>query len=114
MSTEWVRAHCLSLPGVTEHIQWGDHLVFKVGGKSFVITALEPRGNFLSFKASNESFSELQEREGVVPAPYLARSRWLSLERESDVPRTEVKSWMTTAYELVRAKLPKKVQAGLN
>jgi predicted DNA-binding protein (MmcQ/YjbR family) len=87
--------------------------VFKVGGKSFVITTFEPRGHFLSFKASPTNFAELPEREGVVPAPYLARAQWLAVEREDAVPRAELRGWLSEAYELVRSKLPKKVQAGL-
>lgn len=94
-------------------MQWEDHLVFKVGGKSFVITTFEPRGHFLSFKASPEHFAELPERPGVVPAPYLARAQWLAVESEDAVPRAELKGWLTEAYELVRAKLPKKAQAAL-
>ena len=33
MNLERLRKLCLSLPGRTEHIQWGDDLVFKVGGR---------------------------------------------------------------------------------
>lgn len=113
MNADWIRNHCLSLPGVTERVQWGDHLVFKVGGKIFVIASLEPGGNFLSFKASPENFAELPDRDGVVPAPYLARAQWLAVEREDAVTRPELKGWLTEAYQLVRAKLTKKVQAGL-
>ena len=113
MSTEWVRAFCLSLPGVTEHVQWEDHLVFKVGGKSFAITSFEPRGNFLSLKVSAENFRDLPEREGIIPAPYLARAQWLAIEREDAAPRTEVKELLREAYEIVVRKLPKKVQTRL-
>ena len=46
MDAEWLRKLCLSFPGTTEQIQWGYDLLFKVGGKMFAITALEPVGNY--------------------------------------------------------------------
>ena len=113
MSAEWVRTLCLSFPGVTEHVQWGDHIVFKVGGKSFCITTFEPTGNFLSLKVSSDNFRELPEREGLIPAPYLARAQWIAVEREDAMPRNELKGLLRDAYDLVRSKLPKKVQASL-
>ena len=35
MTLDQIRNVCLSLPGTTEQIQWGDDLVFKVAGKMF-------------------------------------------------------------------------------
>lgn len=111
MSAESVRQFCLSLPGVTEHIQWGDHLVFKVGGKSFVITSFNAAGNAMSLKCAPERFAELVERPGIVPAPYLARSKWIALESFDTVRPAERAELLREAYETVRAGLPKKVQA---
>jgi predicted DNA-binding protein (MmcQ/YjbR family) len=34
-----------------------------------------------SFKCTPEEFTELQERDGIIPAPYLARAHWVALER---------------------------------
>ena len=42
MDAEWLRRLCLSFPGTTEQIQWGYDLLFKVGGKMFAVTPLEP------------------------------------------------------------------------
>jgi predicted DNA-binding protein (MmcQ/YjbR family) len=111
MPSEWIRKHCLSMPHATEMVQWEDHLLFKVGGKMFAVTALEPgRGNAMSFKTEPEEFAELIERPGVIPAPYLARSHWVALETESAIPRAELKVLLRKSYELVVAKLPKKTR----
>lgn len=75
MDIECLRRHCLSLPHVTEQVQWGDNLVFKVGGKMFAVAPLEPAEVWLSFKCSDEEFAELIERPGIIPAPYLARAK---------------------------------------
>jgi len=42
MNIDQLRKLCLSFPGATEQIQWGDDLLFKVGGKMFAVTRLEP------------------------------------------------------------------------
>jgi predicted DNA-binding protein (MmcQ/YjbR family) len=110
---EWVRRFCMGLPHVTESVQWGEHLVFKVGGKIFAILSLEPIGHFLSMKCSAERFGELIERPGIVPAPYLARAKWIALESEDAMTRKETLASLRDAYYLVFAKLPKKVRVQL-
>src|SRR5690242_6114339 len=80
IDVEWLRKVCLSLPHTTEQIQWGSDLLFKVHGKMFAVTPLEPARVCLSFKCSDETFADLTERPGVIPAPYLARAKWVALE----------------------------------
>jgi predicted DNA-binding protein (MmcQ/YjbR family) len=113
MNIEWVRQFCLSLPHVTEQIQWGNDLLFKVGGKMFAAVPLEPARIFLTFKCNPEDFAELTERPGVIPAPYLARAKWVAVEREEALPREEVLGLVKKSYEMVFAKLTKKLQTEL-
>lgn len=110
MNIEWARRFCLSLPHTTETLQWGDHLVFKIGGKIYAMLATGPGGFCMSFKCGAEEFATLTEREGIVPAPYLARAQWVALETEDALPRPEIKRLLGRAYELVLAKLPKDVR----
>lgn len=114
MNFEWIRTHCMALPGTTETIQWGDDLVFKVGGKMYAVAVMSLRYDTrMSFKCSPEEFAELIEVPGCVPAPYLARAHWVAIQDEDALPRAEIKKRLTRAYELVKAKLPKKAQAEL-
>ena len=113
MGVEWVRRCCLSFPDATEQMQWGAHLVFKIGGKMFAIASLEPSAIFLNFKCTPEEFAELTERPGVIPAPYLARAYWVALESEDALTAAEVKAQLRRSYDLVFARLPKKQQAAL-
>ena len=113
MDIEWVRAHCLSLPHTTETIQWGNDLVFKVGGKMYAVAAVEPGQHWLSFKCSPDDFAELIERPGVVPAPYMARAQWVALQESCGLTRPEVKQRLKAAYDLIFAKLAKKTQREL-
>jgi predicted DNA-binding protein (MmcQ/YjbR family) len=115
MNAEAIREYCIGLPHVTEVVQWGGHLVLKVGGKMFAVVALEPQDDVvLSFKATSEQFYELQECPGVIPAPYLARSQWLALERFDAVRDDELKELLATSYRLVYEKLPKRLKQELN
>ncbi len=114
MDNESVRAYCLSFPHATENVQWGADLVFKIGGKMFAVIGLDPASDHcLSFKATPEKFAELTERNGIVPAPYVARYHWVALERFNALSEKELKSLLKTAYDLVFEKLPKKVKSGL-
>jgi predicted DNA-binding protein (MmcQ/YjbR family) len=114
MDNESVRAYCLTFPHATENVQWGADLVFKIGGKMFAVISLEPESDHcMSFKATPEKFAELTERNGVVPAPYVARYHWVALERFNALSEKELKSLVQTAYDLVFEKLPKKVKSSL-
>ena len=110
MNVDWLREMCLSFPGATEQIQWGNDLVFKVGGKMFAVTPLEPAPVLLSFKASPENFAELTERPNIIPAPYLARAQWVALQTRDALPAEELARLLRESYRLVFAKLPKKAR----
>lgn len=113
MNVDWLRNLCLSFPHATEQVQWGYDLVFKVGGKMFAITPLEPAPVWLTFKASEESFVDLTERPGIIPAPYLARAKWVALETRDALPPDELAQLLRLSYDLVSAKLPVKTRAAL-
>lgn len=113
MNVDWLRELCLSFPGTTEQIQWGSDLLFKVGGKMFAATPLEPARVCLSFKASPENFAELTERPNIIPAPYLARAQWVALQTRDALPPGELAPLLRESYDLVVARLPKKIRDSL-
>jgi len=110
MNVDWIREVCLSFAGTTEQIQWGSDLLFKVGGKMFVVAPLEPAPVCLSFKASPENFAELTERPYIIPAPYLARAQWVALQTRDALPTDELARLLRDSYDMVFAKLPKKIR----
>ena len=114
MDAEWLRKVCLAFPSTTEQMQWGCDLVFKVGGKMFAVAPLEPARVCLSFKCSDESFAELTERPQIIPAPYMARAKWVALESPEAISRAELAELLRDSYQMVFAKLPKRAQAELN
>ena len=109
-----IEKHCLSLPGATLSIQWGDDHVFKVGGRMFAITGIaHGRGGGVAFKVADDTFEILTQVPHVVPAPYLARAHWVMLERANALPARDLRAYLTRAHALIAAKLPRKTQAKL-
>jgi predicted DNA-binding protein (MmcQ/YjbR family) len=113
MNQESIRAFCKKLPHATENVQWGHDLCFKIGGKLFCVMCLEPSPVMLSFKASAENFHQLQETEGIIPAPYMARAQWLALRRFDVLRDDELKQLIRESYSLVFAGLTKKLRSEL-
>jgi predicted DNA-binding protein (MmcQ/YjbR family) len=110
MDLDKLRELCLSFPGVTEGLKWEDHICFMVGEKMFCIT-----GDFggANIKCSPEDFEELTEREGIIPAPYMARNMWVKVDDFKVLKDKEWVHYVRASYDLVRSKLPKKVQQSL-
>jgi predicted DNA-binding protein (MmcQ/YjbR family) len=115
-------------------MQWGANLVFwvgdkAIGGKMFALIDLdEPAppsraanqqpatGNqqlLLSYSAGPDRYAELLERDGLVPAPYMARIFWVAAERWDVFSEAEWQRELRAAHEITYAKLPKKVHATL-
>lgn len=110
---DWVRELCLGFPHATEQLTWGVDLTFRISGRIFAVTVLEPAKVWLSFKCSPENFAELTERAGIIPAPYLARAQWVALETRDALAKQELAGLLRESYELVLAKLPKKTRDAL-
>ena len=75
MTIETLRRICRSLPTVTEDVKWCSDLCFCVQKKMFVVVNLE-MPHHVAFKCTPETFGELVERPGIMPAPYMARNMW--------------------------------------
>jgi predicted DNA-binding protein (MmcQ/YjbR family) len=106
MNVDAIRELCLDLPRATENLQWGDELCFKVANKIFVMLGLDnPR---LCFKCSPKKFAELIKREGIRPAPYVGRYKWVMLDRLDAVSWNELQELIQQSYQMVAAKAPAK------
>lgn len=112
MTLDTIRDYCLSLPHATEDIQWGNDLLFRISGKIFAGMSLDPPHS-LSFKCTPEKFDELIESEGIVPAPYMARNKWVMLERLDALNDSEIRALIRNSYEMIFSKLTKKSQGEL-
>jgi predicted DNA-binding protein (MmcQ/YjbR family) len=111
MDIEAAKALCRSFPGCTEDTKWGADLVFSVGSKMFAVTEAASSARGISFKVEDERFLELTDRPGIVPAPYLARAKWVYVENFARLGDEEAAGLLRRSYELVFSKLTKKLQA---
>ena len=112
MDVEILRSVCLSFPAVTETVKWGNDLCFCIGEKMFCVTSLEPPHTF-SFKVTDSEFDELSGSEGFIPAPYLARAKWVLVTDSSKLSRKDLKNYLQQSYDLIKAKIPKKQRKDL-
>lgn len=116
MDNEKVRELCLGLPHVTETVSWGHHLVFwvgdkAIGGKMFALIHLDGEGTgVLWFHCGAERYTELLEVEGIIPAPYMARAHWVTVERWDVLRHREFEEELRRAHDLIYAKLPKRTK----
>ena len=101
---------CNSLKGVTQDIKWEDHLCFNVGAKMFLITSPDKIPHSASFKAEPDDFETLCQREGIIPAPYLARYKWVQIDDINRLGPSEWQQYLAKSYSLVFNKLPSTVK----
>jgi len=119
MDNERIREICMALPHVEETLNWGHRLVYwvgprAIGGKMFATTDVDGTGTgVLWFHAGAERFHELLETDGIIPAPYMARAHWVTVERWNVLRSREFEDELKRAHALIYEKLPKRVKAAL-
>ncbi|MEH6405007.1 MAG: MmcQ/YjbR family DNA-binding protein [Sneathiella sp.] len=106
---------CASLKAVTNVIQWGNATVWKVGGKIFAICSHWGPGEDqkISFKCSDLSFAILIEQDKIIPAPYLARAKWVQVTQQGAMEDDDIKAYIVEAHSIITAKLTKAVRKDL-
>ncbi|TLX61327.1 MmcQ/YjbR family DNA-binding protein [Stutzerimonas nosocomialis] len=113
MSIDDIERFCLQLPGTHKRVQWGGVHVFSVGERKMFATLHLSGAGALAFKVDDDHFLGFCDRPGFRPAPYLARARWVSLDRPGVVAAAELKDLLTRSHQLVVARLPKRQRVGL-
>ena len=84
-----------------------------VAEKMFCVAGLQQPVN-VAFKVTDEEFEEMSGRDGIIPAPYMARNKWVLVEKMSALSKKEWQHYVRQSYELIRSKLPKKLQEKLS
>jgi predicted DNA-binding protein (MmcQ/YjbR family) len=111
MNVDSVRGYCLSFPQARENLQWGETVCFKVDGKIFAMLSLDSVPQSLCFKCAPEKFAELCEQEGIRPAPYVGRYKWVLLERLDVLFDEDLEGLIRQSYEMVVGKGKTKAKA---
>ena len=112
MKVEDIRAIALKCPHATEDVKWGADLCFCISEKMFCVTSMEDEVKF-SLKVPDDEFEELCQRQGFIAAPYMARNKWVMIDESARLSKKELEGLIKRSYELVKAKLPKKLQEKL-
>ena len=113
MTNDSIREFCMNLPMTTEEVQWGEHLLFKIGGKMFCIIALG--GHLCTFKATPEKYAELVEMPDITPSWHnMWKYNWVTTETLTALADAEFRDLLKESYVMVRAGLSRKMQAELD
>jgi predicted DNA-binding protein (MmcQ/YjbR family) len=120
MDAERARGFLLQLPHVVETQQWGNNLVFwvgdkAIGGKMFALLDFDEglSKGVTMYSAGPERYNDLLEREGLIPAPYMARIHWVAVKYWGAMRNAEWEEEFRAAHAITLGKLPPKVRAVL-
>lgn len=115
MTRDEFDVYCGSLKATTHVVQWGGASVWKVGGKIFALCSHwgPVDRDCISFKCADHSYQLLCELPGVVPAPYLARGKWVQVQTDETLTDEHIKSYIADAHAIIASKLTKKMQREL-
>lgn len=110
MNVETLRNYCLSKPGAEETLPFGpDTLVFKVGGKAFLLMGLGEEQLRFNVKCDPDKALELREEYGcVLPGYHMNKKHWNTIVVDGSVSTRQLREWIDHSYDLVSASLPKK------
>ncbi|WP_434979195.1 MmcQ/YjbR family DNA-binding protein [Daejeonia sp. YH14] len=111
MQAEEIREYCLMKKGVTESLPFDqDTLVFKVGGKIFVLLALEKNPLVFSAKATPEWSEELRaDYPQIAAAWHMNKTHWNSVQCFG-LPRKLLLQLIDVSYDLVFASLTRRMR----
>lgn len=115
MNVEQFRSYCLAKGGVTEEFPFDEEtMVFKVMGKMFAladVTVFES----INLKCDPEQAVLLREQyPAVLPGYHMNKKHCNTVLMDGSLPDKLVKQWIDNSYNLVAARLPAKVRAGLD
>jgi predicted DNA-binding protein (MmcQ/YjbR family) len=115
VNIEFFREYCLSKPCVTESTPFGeDVLVFKVGEKMFALVALDEVPATANLKCDPDLALELRDRyEQVRPGYHMNKKHWNTVEIDTGIPESELRSMIDNSYDLVVKSLSKAMRAKL-
>jgi predicted DNA-binding protein (MmcQ/YjbR family) len=109
MNIESLRDYCLSKPGVEETTPFGpDTLVYKVGGKIFLLTGLDEETLSFNVKCDPDVAEELRAQYDCVrPGYHMNKKHWNTIVVDGSVPEKMLRDWIDHSYELITRKKKK-------
>lgn len=111
MNLEDFREFCLNLANTSEDFPFDNKtLVFKVHGKMFALLDIEAFES-VNLKCDPEKAIELREQyHGIEAGFHMSKKHWNTVQLNSDVDDQRLLELTRHSYDLVFAKLPKKLR----
>jgi len=115
MHVEDLRAYCIFKKGVEESFPFGNEtLVLKVGGKIFLLVAIEAKPLQFNAKCDPALAVQLRERYSfVIPGYHMNKTHWNTIICDTTVSQKLIFEWIDNSYNLVLNSLPKKMKDAL-
>ena len=118
MHIEDIRTYCLTKNGVTEEMPFGpDTLVFKVGGKIFLLIGLDQIDELrFNVKCDPQYAIDLREQfsNTVFPGYHMNKKHWNTIYCGRELGNTQLENLIDHSYNLVFESLSKAVRDTLN
>lgn len=113
---EFWRERLLAKPGSTEGTPFGpEALVYKVADKMFALIGLGDDHLRLNLKCDPQEALILRDTfDAVTPGYHMNKTHWNSVDLLADLDLELIQGWVDDSYELVKSKLPKRVQSQLS
>lgn len=106
MNIESLRDYCLSKPHAEETFPFGpDTIVYKVGGKVFLLTGLDSDHLRFNVKCDPGKAVELREEFAcILPGYHMNKKHWNTVVVDGSVSSKQLKEWIDHSYDLVTSK----------
>lgn len=110
MDIESLREYCLSKSDVEETQPFGpDTLVYKIGGKMFLLTSLDSSQLSFNVKCDPDKAIELRDNyDCVKPGYHMNKKHWNTVTVDGSVSNSLLKEWIDDSYRLVAPKKKRK------
>lgn len=104
MDAETIRNYILGFREVEEGLPFGpDALVFKTGGKIFLIMALDENPLWINVKCEPALAEDLRARyKAVRPGYHMNKKHWNTVVCDGSLPWETIKGFIRRSYNLVR------------
>lgn len=115
MNVETLRNYVLQKAHVTEETPFGpDNLVYKIGGKMFMLISLNDQPLRFNVKCNPERALQLRESHSwILPGYHMNKKHWNTVIADIDADQHLLLELIDHSYNLVYESLPAKIRKAL-
>lgn len=110
------RQHLLTKPGAREDTPFGPGaLVYKVSGKMFALMGIGEDRLTMNLKCDPQEALIIRDSfDAVTPGYHMNKKHWNTVDLLAGLDHGLIEEWIDDSYQLVVAKLPKRLQAQIS